>query len=68
MESTRKSVLECLDEFSSDDDKLISELNSIIEERGNEAYQVIFSVLTHLDLTADKAEDHWKQILSHATA
>ena len=31
MEAMRKSVLKCLDEFSSDDDKLISELNSIIE-------------------------------------
>jgi len=65
VEAIRKSVLKCLDEFSSDDDKLISELNSIIEERGSEAYQVIFSVLTHLNLTADKAEDYWKQIVSH---
>jgi diguanylate cyclase (GGDEF)-like protein len=57
--------LKCLDEFSLDDDKLISELNCIIEEGGSAAYQVIFSVLTHLDLTADKAEDYWKQIISH---
>jgi diguanylate cyclase (GGDEF)-like protein len=61
----RESVLKCLDEFSFDDDKLISELNCIIEEGGSEAYQVIFSVLTHLDLSADKAEDYWKQIVSH---
>jgi diguanylate cyclase (GGDEF)-like protein len=65
VESMRESVLRCLDEFSLDDDKLISELNCIIEEGGNAAYQVIFSVLTHLDLTADKAEDYWKQIVSH---
>ena len=65
MESMRESVLKCLDEFSFDDDKLISELKCIIEEGGSEAYQVIFSVLTHLDLTADKAEDYWKQIVSH---
>ncbi len=65
MESMRESVLKCLDEFSFDDDKLISELNCIIEEGGSEAYQVIFSVLTHLDLTDDKAEDYWKQIVSH---
>lgn len=65
MEAIRKSVLECLDEFSSDDDKLISELNSIIEERGSEAYQVIFSVLTHLNLTPEQAEDYWNQIVSH---
>lgn len=65
MEAIRESVLECLDEFSSDDDKLILELNSIIEERGSEACKVIFSVLTHLNLTADEAEDYWKQIVSH---
>ncbi len=65
MDSIRESVLKCLDEFSLDDDKLISELNCIIEKGGGEAYQIIFSVLTHLDLTSDKAEDYWNQILSH---
>ena len=65
MELIRESVLKCLDKFSFDDDKLISELNRIVEEGGGEAYQIIFSVLTHLDLTTDKAEDYWKQIISH---
>lgn len=65
MELIRESVLKCLDNFSFDDDKLISELNYIIEKDGSEAYQVIFSVLTHLDLTTDKAEDYWKQIIFH---
>ncbi|MGR3293655.1 MAG: diguanylate cyclase [Candidatus Scalindua sp.] len=65
METIRNIVLKCLDEFSFDDDKLVSELNRIIEEMGDESYQVIFSVLTHLDLTPDQAKDYWKQILSH---
>jgi diguanylate cyclase (GGDEF)-like protein len=65
VELIRESVLKCLDDFSFDDDKLISELNCIIKEEGSEAYQVIFHVLTHLDLTSDKAEDYWKQIISH---
>lgn len=65
MELIRESVLKCLDNFSFDDDKLISELNCIIEKDGSEAYQVIFSVLTHLDLTTDKAKDYWKQIIFH---
>jgi len=65
VELIRESVLKCLDKFSFDDDKLISELNRIVEEGGGEAYQIIFSVLTHLDLTTDKAEDYWKQIISH---
>ena len=41
MELMRESVLKCLDEFSLDDDKLISEFNCIVEEWGREAYQVI---------------------------
>lgn len=65
MELIRESVLKCLDNFSFDDDKLISELNCIIEKDGSEAYQVIFSVLTHLDLATDKAKDYWKQIIFH---
>lgn len=65
MELIRESVLKCLDNFSFDDDKLISELNCIIEKDGSEAYQVIFNVLTHLDLTTDKAKDYWKQIIFH---
>ncbi|ODS32499.1 MAG: PAS:GGDEF:response regulator receiver [Candidatus Scalindua rubra] len=65
MEPIRESILKCLDDFSSDDDKLISELNRLIEKEGNEAYPVIFSVLTHLDLQPNTAGDYWEQIISH---
>lgn len=65
METIRNIVLKCLDDFSSDDDKLVSELNHIFEKVGGESYQVIFSILTHLDLAPDQAEDYWKQIISH---
>ena len=65
MDTTRNIILKCLDDFSLDDGKLISELNSVIEKVGEEAYQVIFRVLTHLDLTPDQAEDHWKRVVSH---
>ncbi len=65
METIRKKVLKCLDDFSLDDDKLISELNCIIEKVGDEACPVIFSVITHLDLSPDQAVDYWKQIISH---
>jgi diguanylate cyclase (GGDEF)-like protein len=61
----RKSVLESLDKYSCDDEKLISELNCIIDNEGKEACQVIFSVLTHLDLSPNKAADYWNQIVSH---
>jgi diguanylate cyclase (GGDEF)-like protein len=65
VETTRNVILKCLDDFSIDDDKLISELNCIIEKVGDEACQVLFSVLTHLDLAPDQAEDYWRQIISH---
>ncbi len=65
METKREIVLKCLDDYSFDDEKLILELNKIIDKRGNDVCQVIFSVLTHLDLTPDKARDYWGQIISH---
>ena len=65
METIREIVLKCLDDYSFDDEKLILELNKIIDKRGNEVSQVIFSVITHLDLTPDKARDYWGQIISH---
>ena len=65
MDTIRKEILKCLDDFSYDDDRLISELNCITEKIGDDAYQVLFSVLTHLDLSPDQAVDYWKQIVSH---
>ena len=65
MDTIRKEILECLDDFSSDDDRLISELNRITENNGDEAYQVLFSVITHLDLSPEQAVDYWKQIVTH---
>ncbi len=65
MDTIRKEILKCLDDLSSDDDKLITELNRITEKNGDEACQVLFSVLTHLDLSPEQAADYWKQIVAH---
>ncbi len=65
MDTIRKTVLKCLDDYSFDDEKLISEFNRIIESEGRETCQVIFSVLTHLDLSANKAVDYWSKIVTH---
>ncbi len=65
MNTIRKEILKCLDDFSSDDDKLIAELNCITEKDGDKACQVLFSILTHLDLSPDQAGDYWKQIVAH---
>ncbi len=65
MNTIRKEILKCLADFSHDDDKLIVELNCITEKNGGEACQVLFSVLTHIDLLPDQAVDYWKQIVAH---
>jgi diguanylate cyclase (GGDEF) domain len=65
LDTIRKEILKCLDGFSYDDDRLISELNCITEKIGDEACQVLFSVLTHLDLSPDQAVDYWKQVVAH---
>ncbi len=65
MEPIRNSVLQCLYEFANDDEKLINELNHIIEKEGIQAYSIIFHVLTHLDLEHDKAAECWHEVVAH---
>jgi diguanylate cyclase (GGDEF)-like protein len=65
MESIRKDVLKCLYDLTDDDDKLIYELNRMIKKGGAQVCQVIFHVLTHLDMDLKKAEDCWHEIVAH---
>jgi diguanylate cyclase (GGDEF)-like protein len=65
MESIRSSILKCIYDHVDSDDHLIAALNQIVAEHGPGIYQVILHVLTHLDLSPDKAETCWKEILSH---
>lgn len=65
MQELRGLVLSCIHDFSGNDDRIIDELNKIIEETGNEASHIIFKVLTHLNLDHDEAHETWKQLLSH---
>ncbi|MBW2176377.1 MAG: GGDEF domain-containing protein [Deltaproteobacteria bacterium] len=62
MQQIREAVLTCLNQVKGDE-KLIRELNSIAEQAGGEAYQVILHVLTHLDLDLETAKTSWKDIL-----
>jgi len=64
MEQTRNLILKCLDEYE-DDDRLIKELNQIIEKEGNKTYSVIFHVLTNLDIEPEEAMESWAEIISH---
>ncbi len=60
----RDSIIKCLNEVL-DEDELVAELNSIIDDEGNRACQVIFHVLTHLDLQPEEAMDTWHRIITH---
>ena len=64
MEQTRNLVLKCLDDYA-DDDRLIKELNQIIEKEGKKAYPVIFHVLTNLEIEPAEAMEFWAEIITH---
>jgi len=64
MEQIRNLVLKCLDDYE-DDDRLIKELNHIIEKEGKEAYSVIFHVLTNLEIEPEEAMGFWTEIITH---
>ena len=65
MRELKDKILSCIHDFSGNDNRIIDELNKIIEETGNEACHVIFKVLTHLNLDHDEAQETWTQLLSH---
>jgi len=64
MEQTRNLILKCLDDYE-DDDRLIKELNQIIEKEGKTAYSVIFHVLTNLEIEPEEAMESWAEIIMH---
>jgi diguanylate cyclase (GGDEF)-like protein len=64
MEQTRNLVLKCLDHYE-DDDRLIKELNQIVENEGKKAYPVIFHVLTNLEIETEEAKETWAEIIIH---
>lgn len=64
MQLTREVVLRCFDECT-DESKLVTALNTIIEQFGQDAYQVILHVLTHLDLDPKEAQECWDAIIPH---
>ena len=64
MEHIRNEIISCLNQHS-DDEQLIEALGKIIEAEGSRASQVIFHVLTHLDMEAKEASDNWRKIIDH---
>lgn len=64
-EKLRDLILGRLSDFTDDDDRLVFELNKIIEENGPKACQVIFHILTHLDFGPEEANAYWNDIIAH---
>jgi diguanylate cyclase (GGDEF)-like protein len=64
MAQIRESVLKCLGD-AEDDDNLIQDLNRIIDREGQQAYPVIFHVLTNLVIEPQEAEAFWREIIGH---
>jgi diguanylate cyclase (GGDEF)-like protein len=62
MTKIRDAILNCLNEIE-DEDRLITELNRIVLEKGKEAYPIILHILTHLDIEVAEAETSWKAII-----
>jgi diguanylate cyclase (GGDEF)-like protein len=65
MQVIRNTILQCLYNFSHDDEELIQNLERIITEFGNRTFPVIFHVLAHLDLSQEEAEKFWREICTH---
>ncbi|MEA3547277.1 MAG: diguanylate cyclase [Thermodesulfobacteriota bacterium] len=65
MRLIRDKVLQCLYDYSDQDEKLIDELNRIVDDMGVLTCSVILNVLTHLDLPSREAEKCWREIISH---
>ena len=67
MEQIRDSVLKCLNRYTNED-RLIKELNLIIDEEGRQVYPIIFHVLTNLIIEPEEAEKCWHEIIEHFEA
>jgi len=65
MKEIRDAVLNCIYNYSDDDEKLIRELDKIAADGGGLTYSIFFNVLTHIDFSPQKAQAYWRAILDH---
>jgi len=72
MKSTQKSirdfVLECLQEFAEDDDRIIDELKRLVGKHGKQTFPTILHVLTQLEFPQQEAENCWWEIVAQREA
>lgn len=65
MKQIREAILNCIYNYSADDEQLIRELESITADSSGLKYSIFFNVLTHLDLSPQTAQIYWRSILDH---
>ncbi len=65
MKRIRDAVLSCIYNAADDDEKLLRELQVIVNEGGKQVYSIFFKLMTHLDLEPDIAEKCWNAVLNH---
>ena len=65
MELIRNAIIQCLYDYSGQDEKLISELDKLIIEHGSSVYAVIINIFTHLNFPDREAEKCWSEIVRH---
>ena len=65
MELIRNAIIQCLYDYSGQDEKLINELDKLVVEHGNIVYSLAINILTHLNLSYDEAEKCWSEIVRH---
>lgn len=65
MKNVRKTILQNLSEFASEDEKLIGQFDSLAGQHGNRIYPIIFDILTNLDLDCGEAKKSWQQVVWH---
>jgi len=65
MDIVKESVIGCFSDFAGENDKIITELNKIVEKHGEETYSRIIHVLAHLFVEPEKAKNCWDKIIVH---
>ncbi len=65
MNTLRDQILNCLNNYSYDDDNLVEELEKIIGEHGEYTCSVIFELLTQLKLEPQTANYLWYKVLDN---
>lgn len=61
----REKILCILDSYRDDDERLVKELENIIQSNGVRAYPSIFEIITHMSLDPKKAKNTWDALIAH---